>query len=335
MHHSRIALVALATLAAVAPCLLGACSPRVVSGPGAAEGQASQPGASDQATAGQKTAWPTVSDASPGDSSSGTWPRDSAPIQAAVEAALAGHSGSAYVAYESVDGSTTGFSLGGEERVPSASMIKTVVMATLLQEAQDGRISLADGTILRGQDRVAGSGVVQGMRAGTWLSYGQLAAYMIGQSDNMATNLLIDALGMDAVNEECQRLGLADTSLRRKMMDTAAATSGRENYTSASDQARLLLMVARGELVSPEASERALGWLEDQADTRGLAQGLPDGVAFAHKTGSLDGVRHDGGIVLGDHPYVLVVMTTGMDQGQADALMARVSTAVWEAVREP
>lgn len=83
--------------------------------------------------------------------------------------------------------------------------------------------------------------------------------------------------------------------------------------------------------MSPEASQTALACLKEQEDSEGIAQGVPSGTVVAHKTGTLDSVRHDGAIVYGKRPYVLVIMTHGMSDGVANALMARVSRAVWDA----
>ena len=248
--------------------------------------------------------------------------RDDA-VRAAVEQLVNSYGDGVAVVYMPVDAPDTGFAINGDERMRSASMIKTLIMATLLQHEADGSISLGDSHTIRESDIVGGTGSVQSMGAGTRLSLSRLAELMISQSDNVATNVLIDRLGMGAVNDEGARLGLGQTVLARKMMDTAAAAAGRENYTSASDQARILRLVASGDLVSPEASQAALAWLKEQEDSEGIAQGVP--------SGTLDSVRHDGAIVYGKRPYVLVIMTHGMSDGAANSLMARVSRAVWDA----
>lgn len=256
--------------------------------------------------------------------------RDNA-VRAAVEPLVSPYGDGVAVVYTPVDAPDGGFAINGDERMRSASMIKTLIMATLLQREADGSISLGDSYTIRESDIVGGTGSVQSMGAGTRLSLSSLAELMISQSDNVATNVLIDRLGMGAVNDEGARLGLGQTVLARKMMDTAAAAAGRENYTSASDQARILRLVASGGLVSPEASQTALACLKEQEDSEGIAQGVPSGTVVAHKTGTLDSVRHDGAIVYGKRPYVLVIMTHGMSDGVANALMARVSRAVWDA----
>ncbi len=257
---------------------------------------------------------------------------DVSSTRAAAEEAIQGYEDHVCVSFALVDGGdAAGFSIAGDRLVPSASMIKTAVLATFLQQTVDGRISLDESYTIKRSDIVGGTGTIQNMGAGTMLNLDQLADLMISQSDNVATNVLIDRLGMDTVNEECSALGLRGTTLRRKMMDQAAAAEGRENYTCADDQAELLLAVAEGRLVNAEASERALGYLESQTDSRGLVDGIPTGVVVAHKTGTLASVRHDGGIVFGERPYVLVVMTEGLDEPSANALIARISQAVWAA----
>ena len=160
--------------------------------------------------------------------------RDNA-VRAAVEPLVSPYGDGVAVVYTPVDVPDGGFAINGDERMRSASMIKTLIMATLLQHEADGSISLGDSYTIRESDIVGGTGSVQSMGAGTRLSLSRLAELMISQSDNVATNVLIDRLGMGTVNDEGARLGLGQTVLARKMMDTAAAAAGRENYTSASD----------------------------------------------------------------------------------------------------
>ena len=99
---------------------------------------------------------------------------------------------------------------------------------------------------------------------------------------------------------------------------------------SAEDAAVLLAQIYQGKLVSETASAFALEALEAQTDSAGLAQGLPDGVVFAHKTGTLAVVKNDGGIVEAKKPYVLVVFCSGAEQSAAYDLMGKISTLVYE-----
>ena len=115
-----------------------------------------------------------------------------------------------------------------------------------------------------------------------------------------------------------------------------AIAAGRENYTSAEDVATLLQLAYEGKLVSREASDLVMEALKGQADDEGVLNGLPEGTTFAHKTGALGTVQHDGGIVGGDNPYVLVVLCGGEGfslQGAYD-IMAATAKATWDILGE-
>lgn len=222
------------------------------------------------------------------------------------------------------------FSVNGSARRVSASMIKLAVLACALDDASAGDLSLDEQLAVSDSDLVGGSGVVQSLGAGSY-AVRDLIGYMISDSDNVATNVLIDRLGVERVNASVERRGLEGTVLARKMMDEAASAEGRENYMSSDDAAELLVEVACEEQGSAELSALARDVLLDQHDEPGIADGVPEDVAVAHKTGTLAGAEHDGGIVYAERPYVLVVMTEGLSEQEALECMARVSAAVYDA----
>lgn len=220
----------------------------------------------------------------------------------------------------------SGFSINGDERFPSASMIKLLVLAEYMQQVDEGTIDSESSYVLVQSDKVGGAGVIAGASSGTEFRYSELAQYMIEESDNTATNILIDTLGMDSINDSGQELGLAQTELKHKMMLGDGMT---ENRMSSNDAASLLRGIAQHAIASESASSAAESYLLMQADTEGLAQGLPLGIEFGHKTGSLDTARHDGGIVYSENPYVIVVLTS-LEETSANELMAAISSLVFE-----
>lgn len=245
-------------------------------------------------------------------------------LKKSIRDILGDYGGTQGVYYFSVD-SGDGFDINGDKQIASASMIKLLILAELLQQVADGELSLDEQLTVASQDIVGGTGIIQNYGSGSY-SVEKLARLMIAESDNTATNVLIDKLGMGAVNGEAERLGLSNTVLARKMMDTAAQAAGRENYTSANDLGAILRLIAKDELVSPKYSKLAKQFLLEQSDNEGLAQGLQD-ESFGHKTGTLSNQRHDGGIVYGDNgaEYVLVVMTQDMGISSANNLMSQVA----------
>ncbi len=249
-------------------------------------------------------------------------------LRDALEQATGAHAGTYAVACASADGSWS-VDVNGDEPFVSASIIKLAILGTLLDQAQSGALSLDDSVTVGPSDIVGGTGVIQASGAGGSYTYRQLAAYMIQDSDNVATNLIIDAVGMSAVNEYASEIGLTQTALNRRMMDFAA---GDENYTSANDVAHMLQLIYQGKLVSSDASEFALDLLKGQHDNAGLLEGLPAGSVFAHKTGTLDGVFNDGGIALDRNPYVMVVLSGNAERSQAQACMVDVAQAADAAI---
>jgi beta-lactamase class A len=165
--------------------------------------------------------------------------------------------------------------------------------------------------------RAGGSGVVQALAGLVSLTIGDLLTLMVIVSDNAATNIIIELLGMDRINAFCIEQGLGGTVLRRRMMDTEAASQGLENTTTALDQAKLLDAVADGALLAEPLRTFALQALAAQQFTDALPSLLPDSVQVAHKTGELPGVRHDVGIITAANGRraVVSVLVTGLDGG--------------------
>ena len=228
------------------------------------------------------------------------------------------------VTYLRLDDPSDTFSINGATPHPSASMIKLVVLTALLEQCASGDLSLDDTLTIADSDIVYGSGVLQGCSGQTY-TLRELAGYMISESDNIAANMLIDLLGMDAVNEKARELGLDGSSLQRKMMDTEAQEQGLENMMSSDDIAEILTLAATGKLVDQASSDFALQALHEQGIDAGLAAGTGYEVPVAHKTGELINAENDGGIIYTASPYVLVVMTDGVPNGEGIALITEIS----------
>ena len=225
----------------------------------------------------------------------------------------------------------------GNLSLPAASMIKLLIAHTFLEgsKTDPAMPGLDDVYTLQSSDIVGGTGTLGGLGAGAQVTYRELVSRMIDVSDNTAANVLIDAVGgMEAVNADARKLGLVGTELNRYMMDTDALARGIDNYTSASDCAKLLEMIYKGSFVDLASSQLMLQALEQQQDEGGISAGLGSNVLFAHKTGSLSNARHDGGIVEGEHPYVIVVLCggDGFYLDGANAAMRNIASAVDESL---
>jgi len=206
----------------------------------------------------------------------------------------------------------------GEERPPyiyqsesmrSASMIKVFLLAAAMEKVKDGSLHMGQPIVLHSKDKVGGSGILGGYPNGFVLRLDSVLRLMITESDNTATNILIDLLGMDNINAYIKEKGYNDTCLSRKMMDFAAVKNGRENYTSVRDLGCLFDRIYRHECVSYEHDEIMLSYLKEQTDKECFPSALPETI-IAHKTGELEGLYDDGGIIyLGDKVLIIVIMT--------------------------
>ena len=223
------------------------------------------------------------------------------------------------------------FFINADEIMPQASSIKIAVLADLYLQAQQGKLKLTDEYIVRKDDLVPGSDIMLGLTPGvTRLTLRDLATMMVAVSDNSATNVLIERLGMDNVNAMLEGLGLHGTRLRRKMMDLKAAGEGRENVSTPREMMTLLEIIDRGRLLNKEMTEDFIRILSTHKESA-LLQGLPDDAVAASKPGELEAVRNDSGIILvKNRPYVLCVMTAYLkDEREGSAAIRKIAALTY------
>jgi len=203
------------------------------------------------------------------------------------------------------------FAVNADTIFPQASSIKIPLLIELMRQAQSGKINLRDRVDIHRAGLVGGSGVLQFFSdGGSSISIHDLAVLMVVLSDNSATNLLIDRVGMDNVNSMLDGLDLHRTRLARKMMDITAEQAGRENQSTPREMATLVEQLNAGKLLDAEHTKATLEILEYPKDSP-LRAGVPDTITVAEKPGSLAGAQCDSGIVLLEgRPYVISVMTT-------------------------
>ena len=203
------------------------------------------------------------------------------------------------------------FQLRGDEVFPQASSIKTALLTGLYRQVQDGKLKLTDLYTVQASDLVPDSDIMNGLTAGTTrITLRDLATMVVAVSDNSATNVLIDKVGMDNVNALMDSLGLKHTRLRRKMMDLKAAGEGRENISTPNEMATLLDQLYRGKVLNKELTDDFFKLLSTHKSSF-IPRDLPDDLKIANKPGELEGVRNDSGVVfVQNRPYVICVMTT-------------------------
>ena len=211
------------------------------------------------------------------------------------------------------------------EAFPTASAIKLSVLYEMLKQAEAGSIALDAPSPVNRSQLAAGSGILQYLTSPS-LSLRDHATLMIMVSDNSSTNIVIQAVGMEKVNARMQALGLGDIRLRRLMMDAAAVKRGDENVASPQSLAKIAELLWRGEGLKPESRDTALGMLKLVAGS--IRQGVPTRVPVYAKTGSLDGVRTEAGVVaVENRPFSIAVMTTYLGQDAEGGRVIREMTA--------
>lgn len=215
---------------------------------------------------------------------------------------------------------------------PSASTIKLAIMSELLNRVNEGSMKLDDTIELTEAMKTGGDGILKELHYGHKFSLEEIMAMMIIVSDNMATNILIDLLGMDNVNAAIKRLGLKNTKLQRKMMDSQAAREGRENLITANDLAHILELIYYGQNVNKKYSDMMLNVLKRQQVRGRLDLYLPEEVMIAHKTGDLDNLEHDAGIVyLKNNEYIICVLTNETSTNKdGREIIGKISRIVYE-----
>jgi beta-lactamase class A len=222
--------------------------------------------------------------------------------------------------------------LHADEVMPTASSIKIAILAEFYRQAQQGKLKLNDAYTLQQSDIVGGSGIAGALTPGvTRLTLKDVAALMVSVSDNSATNVLIDRVGMENVNGLLDSLGLTRTRLRRKMMDVKAAEEGRENIATPREMMELLEDLYRGKVLNKQTTADYVDMLSVHKESY-IPRDLPEDLRVANKPGELEGVRNDSGIVFtGKRPFVISVMTTYLkrerDGGEA---ITRIATAAYQ-----
>ena len=168
---------------------------------------------------------------------------------------------------------------------------------------------------------------------GRMLTVHELAEHMLVLSSNLATNLLLDLVGIEAARASLARLHVSGIDLRRGVEDESAWEAGINNRVTAAGLCETLRLVEEGKAISADASKAMLDILHQQRFRSGIPAGLPEDARVAHKTGEISTVAHDAGIVYldGRDAYVVVILTEwAPDVNARQETIARISRAVYE-----
>jgi len=229
-----------------------------------------------------------------------------------------------------------------------ASTIKIAILLAVYGEIDRGRLapqsrlhvrnrflSAYDGSPFRIlADRDADSEVHASI--GKTMRVSELALHMIAMSSNLATNLLLDFIGLETVQRTIERFGLTGLDIRRGVEDEKAFEHDIVNRVTANGLVGLLRLIAEERAYSPELSREMLDILHQQEFKKGIPARLPRDVRVAHKTGDISSVAHDAGVVYapGRKPYVVAILTEwAADAGSRSPTIASISHAVYDYLR--
>ena len=249
------------------------------------------------------------------------------------------------VAFRTLDGRRE-WLLHADEPFHAASTMKVPVLIELYHQVHQARVRLDDTLVIRNEFH----SLVDGSRylldpnddsetdlykaVGGTRTLAQLSELMITVSSNLATNLLMDKLGVDNIRAGVHALGADGMNVLRGLEDTKAFQQGLNNTTTARALLQLMEAIARGQAVDPDSSRQMIAILERQTFSDRIPAGLPPGTRVAHKTGEVTRIQHDAAIVFARRPFVLVVLTRGIeDPKQGSALIAEITRRLYRATQ--
>lgn len=198
----------------------------------------------------------------------------------------------------------------------AASIIKLPILVECFNQINKRIVNKDDIFITKDKDKVPSCGALTYMRENLKVKLEDLYTLMIILSDNYATNMLIDKLGIDNINKTIKNIGLRNTVLNRKMFDDKKASLGLENYISAEDISILLEKMYHKNLINEKSSEEMISILKNQRLNGKIPfflQNIKPKIEIAHKTGEDTNISHDVGIVFSKEPFILCFCGNNVD----------------------
>lgn len=232
------------------------------------------------------------------------------------------------------------WALNEHQRFYAASLIKVPIMTAVYAEAYAGRFALEEKRKLRREDLVGGSGVLQHMSPGTEIAIADLVALMIVQSDNTATNILIDLIGKEAIRAVMARTEMNNSQFYNKLMIVPAEREG-NNEVTAADMANHYRYLATGSIISLHSCQQMIDILKKQQirDCLPLFLPNPEGEIIgmlplwelANKTGTVNNIQHDTGILyVGDKAVTVCVLSKDVEAKRARETIGHIGRVVYE-----
>ncbi len=234
--------------------------------------------------------------------------------------------------------------INAHESFHAASTMKTPVLIEIYKQVSQGKFALTDSVLIKNEFESIVDGSVYSLSPaddseknlyeipGIKRTISELAYDMIIVSSNLATNIIIELVDAKKVTQTMRELGAPDINVLRGVEDIKAFERGMSNSTTAYDLMIIYEKMAKGKIVSKEASDAMIDILLDQRFNEIIPAHLPKEVKVAHKTGVITGVHHDSGIVFlpDGRKYVLVLLSKELENfDSGTATLARVSEMVY------
>ncbi|MBP6003384.1 MAG: serine hydrolase [Pyrinomonadaceae bacterium] len=221
-----------------------------------------------------------------------------------IQAALDGFQGKAWIYAKNLD---TGkeYAFRADEPTRTASTVKLAIMAEAFRQVEQGKLKWNDEIVLTKEKKVGGSGVLSELSDNTRIDLKSALNFMIVVSDNTGTNLVLDKVGADNVNDLMDSLGLPGIKSMRKVFGGGDSKAGLDpqnrvfglGRSTMREMVKLVEMMERGTLVSKDASAEMINILKRQQYKDGIGRGVPDTIPVASKSGALDRLRSDVGVI--------------------------------------
>jgi beta-lactamase class A len=249
------------------------------------------------------------------------------------------------IAFRTLDGRLA-YAFHDRDSFHAASTMKIPVMIELFHQARQARLKLDDPLLVKNQFHSLADGSFYTLdpaddsetdlyqAAGETRTLRQLAELMITASSNLATNLLIEKLGVDNIRATVHTLRADGMNVLRGVEDNKAFLKGLNNTTTARGLQLLVEAIAHGQASDQESSRQMIEILERQKFNEGIPAGLPPGTRVAHKTGEITRIHHDAAIVFAPKPFVLVILVRGLAETKdSAALMADITRQLYQATQ--
>lgn len=240
---------------------------------------------------------------------------DKLSLESRIKAELTSYAGKMSVYVNDLKGNT--IEIGADEKFETASCIKSFILVDLFKQAEDGTKRLYDKLTYTKDNYINGSGVIQSLDEGVEMTAKNFAKLMIMVSDNVATNILIDYLGIEHINQTIQELGFKDTVLHNKIDFDKYNKLG---TSTPNDYGKLFKLLAEKKLINEKVSLEMLEIFKMQHYNSMIVRDFPqyyldsedtgddELIYVASKSGSMNACRNDGGIVFTPYgPYVIVM----------------------------